>query len=90
MQEFQKGSICRVDKEMLCAAEDEEIRTSTDDTCYIPPNMIVWLAEEGWRIKLGEYNGCGCYHMYSVTGVNSGWVVPDVALKKRGAFNSLE
>jgi len=90
MLEFQEGSICRVDKEMLLAAADGEIRTSTDDTCYIPLTMIEWLQEEKWRIRIGYHNGCGCYDMYSVTGVNSGWVIPDVALKKKGTFNSLE
>ena len=90
MPKFQEGSIYRVDKEMLLAVADDEIRTSTDDTCYIPPEMLKWLENEEWRIRLGEYNEYGCYNMYSVTGAKSIWVIPDVVLKKKGIFNSLE
>lgn len=90
MPKFQEGSIYKVDREMLIAAEEDEIRTFTDEICYIPRDMLDWLEGENWKIRLGEYNGCGCYYMYSVTGSKSIYVIPDVALKKRGAFNSLE
>ena len=90
MPKFQEGSICRVNKEMLQAAADSEITCSTGDTCFIPITMIKWLEEEDWRIKLGRYDRCGSYVMNSVSGVFSGWVVPDVALKKEKVFNSLE
>ena len=90
MQKICEGSICRVNKEMLLAAADSEITCSTGHTCFIPIAMIKWLEKEDWRIKLGRYDRCGCHDMNSVSGVCSGWVVPDVALKKEKVFNSLK
>ena len=90
MPKFQEGSIYKVDREMLIAAEEDEIRTSTDEICYIPREMLNWLEGENWKIRLGEYDWSGCYYMYSVTGSKSIYVIPDVVLKKKGIFNSLE